>query len=125
MKKALLCAVVALPLLGGCVISVNDGDADAHWGSSDWQQQQRNNRNYIANIDLNSAAMTVKDILGTPDFSETFNHQGETYQVLFYATQSVKSDGKISKNECTPLVFKSGRLVSVGDSAYQALIGKL
>ncbi|MEO2268319.1 DUF3192 domain-containing protein [Pseudoalteromonas sp. YIC-656] len=125
MKKVLLCALVALPMLGGCVISVNDGEADAQWGSSDWQKQQRENREYITNLDLNSAAMTVKDALGTPDFSESFSHQGETYQVLFYATQSVKSDGKISKNECTPLVFKSGRLVSIGDSAYQALVSNL
>ncbi|MEM0513991.1 DUF3192 domain-containing protein [Pseudoalteromonas sp. YIC-827] len=125
MKKALLCALVALPLLGGCIVSVNDGEADAHWSSSDWQKQQRQNRDYIAHLDLGNSAAVIKETLGTPDFSESFAHQGQEYQVLFYATQSVKSDGKISKDECTPLVFKAGQLISIGDSAYQALVGKL
>ncbi|GAP75358.1 hypothetical protein W04_1880 [Pseudoalteromonas sp. SW0106-04] len=125
MKKTLIAALVALPLLGGCVVSVNDGDADARWAGSDWQQQQKDNRTYIADLQLGTGFALVKNSLGTPDFSESFRHQQDNYQVLFYATQSKKSDGKISKDECTPLVFADGALVSVGDSAYQALINKL
>ena len=124
MKKSLLCALAIIPLLSGCVISVNDGDADAYY-SQDWQKAQKENREYISNTALGTSLNNVKSALGTPDFTEAFSSEGVTYQVLFYATNSVKSDGKVTKDECTALVFKDGSLSGVGEKAYNALIAKV
>ena len=50
-----------------------------------------------------------------------YSKDGETVQVLFYRTHHQKSDGKTTKDECTPLVFKQNRLTGWGDKAYQYL----
>ena len=59
--------------------------------------------------------------LKTPDFTELLKKDGDVYQVLFYATQSILSDSKMTKDECTPLVFKNDKLVGIGASALQML----
>ncbi|WP_351079613.1 DUF3192 domain-containing protein, partial [Shewanella sp. CAL98-MNA-CIBAN-0140] len=59
--------------------------------------------------------------LKTPDFTELLKKEEDVYQVLFYATHSIHSDGKMTKDECTPLVFKNDKLVGIGASALQML----
>ncbi|WYI90788.1 DUF3192 domain-containing protein [Shewanella chilikensis] len=59
------------------------------------------------------------ETLGRADFSEAIQTHGQSLQVLFYRTQHVKSDGKTTKDECTPLLFKDGRLQAWGEDTYQ------
>jgi len=123
MKKALLIAALTAPFLTGCVIAVSDGEADTHWagGSSSWQKQHKNNREVISNLALDTSYQTVLNKLNTPSFSELLKQGDDVYQVLFYATHSIHSDGKITKDECTPLVFKNDKLIGVGDTIYKSL----
>ena len=123
MKKALLISALTAPFLTGCVIAVSDGEADTHWAgsSSSWQQQHKNNREVISNLALDTSYQTVLNKLNTPNFTELLKQGDDVYQVLFYATHSIHSDGKMTKDECTPLVFKNDKLIGVGDTIYKSL----
>ncbi len=123
MKKMLLIATLSIPLLTGCVIAVSDGEADTHWAGSgsSWEKQHQSNREVIANLALDTSYHTVLNKLHTPNFTELLKQGDDVYQVLFYATHSIHSDSKITKDECTPLVFKNEKLVGVGDTIYNTL----
>jgi len=114
-------AVVVLLGLSGCVLSVNDGRD--HGDSSDWQDIQAQNRLAIAKLDLGLNRSAVIDRLGEPDFSEAFNNAGVAYQVLYYRTQRTHGDGKTTKDETTPLIFKASRLFGWGQSALNLALG--
>ncbi|MCQ8878160.1 DUF3192 domain-containing protein [Pseudoalteromonas shioyasakiensis] len=127
MKKLMLVAALSAPLLTGCVIAVSDGEAETHWAgdsSTSWQKQHKNNREIIANLALDSNYQMVLNRLHTPNFTELLKKDGNVYQVLFYATHSIHSDGKMTKDECTPLVFENDKLIGVGDTIYQSLSGE-
>ncbi|WJG10421.1 DUF3192 domain-containing protein [Aliiglaciecola sp. LCG003] len=120
MKKSLLAVAFILPIaLSGCVISV-DGDGDSSY-HSDWEKKEQNNRSYIANLTTNSTIKSIRNRMGTPDFSELHQQQDDEIQVLFYRTQRVKGDSVTTKDECTPLVFKNGLLIGWGEAAYNTL----
>ena len=123
MKKALLIAALTAPFLTGCVIAVSDGEADTHWAgnSSSWQKQHKNNREVISNLALDTSYQTVLNKLNTPNFTELLKQGDDVYQVIFYATHSIHSDGKMTKDEYTPLVFKNDKLIGVGDTIYKSL----
>ena len=118
MKKNLLALLVAAPLamgLTGCVISVDGDGWEGH--SVDWEDREYRNRQLISDLELNTASEEVKTRLGVADFNETFTRGEDTYSVLYYRTQRVHGDGKTTKDECTPLLFKNGMLVGWGESA--------
>ena len=120
MKKVLLIAALTAPLLTGCVIAVSDGEAETHWAgknSSSWQSKYKNNREVIAELKMDSSYQSVLTTLDTPSFTELLKKDNDVYQVLFYPTHSVHSDGKMTKDECTALVFKNDKLVGIGDTA--------
>lgn len=123
MKKALLIAALTAPFLTGCVIAVSDGEADTHWAgkSSSWEKHHKNNREIISNLALDTSYQTVLNKLNTPNFTELLKQGDDVYQVLFYATHSIHSDGKVSKDECTSLIFKNDKLIGVGDTIYKSL----
>ncbi|WP_257324470.1 DUF3192 domain-containing protein [Pseudoalteromonas rhizosphaerae] len=123
MKKVLLIAALAAPLLTGCVIAVSDGEAQTHWAgnSSSWEEHHQFNRESISGLTLDTSYQNALNKLKTPDFTELLKKDGDVYQVLFYATHSIHSDGKMTKDECTPLVFKNEKLIGVGDSIYNSL----
>lgn len=126
MKKLLLCAALSLPLLTGCVVAVSDGNVESGWGhnysKSDWQVTQRNNRDTIAKLALGTSYNEVIAQFSTPDFSESLEKNDQVYQILYFATQSKHSDGKVTKDECTPLLFKNGKLVGFGETALEKLL---
>ena len=120
MKKSLLAAALIAPFLTGCVIAVSDGEAETHWAgndSSSWQHQHKKNREAIADLTMDSSYQSVLAQLKTPNFTELLKKDDDVYQVLFYVTNSIHSDGKTTKDECTPLVFKNYKLVGIGESA--------
>ncbi|HEA17086.1 MAG: DUF3192 domain-containing protein [Pseudoalteromonas prydzensis] len=124
MKKVLLIAALTAPLLTGCVIAVSDGEAETHWAGdnySSWEKRHQSNRESIAALALDTSYQSVLKQLKTPDFTELLKKENDVYQVLFYATHSIHSDGKTTKDECTPMVFKNNKLIGVGDSIYNSL----
>ena len=118
LAKTLAAAVLAVSL-SGCVIAV-DGDHDFNDDNS-WKKTQRYNQEQVNKLQMGMTADDIRTLMGVPDFSESFNKDGEMVQVLFYRTHHEKSDGKTTKEECTPLIFKQNRLTGWGDKAYQYL----
>ncbi|ATD07505.1 hypothetical protein CBQ28_10415 [Pseudoalteromonas sp. GCY] len=125
MKKLMLVAALSSTLLSGCIVAVSDGEVEHGWASeynsSNWEHKQRKNREKIANLEMGASYSSVKDMFTTPDFSELVSKDGDNYQVLYYATNSKHSDGKVTKDECTPLVFKNNQLVGFGDNALKQI----
>ena len=116
-KTITYCLIAFVSLsLSGCVISLNDGEyAD---GRSGWQKDERRNRALIADLALNTQELEVRDMLGTPNFSESFESNGEVYSILFYRTERLHEDGMTTKDESTPLVFRDSHLIGWGDTVY-------
>lgn len=119
MKKCLLASLLMAPLLTGCVVAVG-GDHD-YDNNSHWKARHAENRTTIANLDAGATYQTILTQMGTPDFSEHLSVADKEYQILFYATQSLHSDSKTTKDECTPLVFEQKQLIGWGEAAYNKL----
>jgi len=126
MKKSLLVLLVALPFvstLSGCVISVNDGEVDHSFMSS--EDRSYENRKKIARIQLGSSFADMQEKLGVADFSETYTHSEQTIRVLYYRTQRKHKDGLTTKDECTYLEFVNGKLIQTGNGdEYRKVTGK-
>ncbi|GGZ02006.1 MULTISPECIES: DUF3192 domain-containing protein [Shewanella] len=120
MNKALF-PLLGLASLGltACVVNVG-GDEDWHDNNS-WQALQHKNQQLISQLELGMSQQKVQEIMGPADFSEAFMAHGEAVQVLYYRTQHVHSDGKTTKDECTPVIFKQHLLLGWGDKAYEQL----
>ena len=103
--------------LSGCIVI---GDRD-NWNDEDWKVTQKENREIISELALNTNRASVRLKLGAPDFSEAFTSSGDEYRVLYYRTQHRHSDGDTSKDETTPLIFKNDKLVGWGDDALAKL----
>ena len=102
--------------LSGCIVV-----SEPSWDKDDPQYDQihdeRGNSQTIAQLNLNADFESVRNKLGTPDFTERWTEDGDQYQVLFYRTQRVHADGMTTKDECTPIVFKNGSLIGTGQLA--------
>ncbi len=118
LAKTFVAAALALSL-SGCVVAV--GGKHEFDDNSNWKKTQRHNQQQINQLTLDMSAEDIRTLLGAPDFTESFTKDGDTVQVLFYRTHHHKSDGKTTKEECTPLIFKQNRLTGWGDKAYQYL----
>lgn len=109
-------AAVLLGTLSACVYI--DGE---RVDSSDWRDEQRENRVGISDLAIGMERAQVVAKLGAPADSEAFTREGEEVRVLFYRTQHKRSDGETTRDETTPLVFENDRLVGWGSSVYEDL----
>ncbi len=85
----------------------------------DWDDRQSYNQGKLSEITLGQSIQDVRLLLGNADFSEAKTTSDGPMQVLFYRTHRQKSDGKTTKDECTPLVFKDNQLIAWGEDTYQ------
>lgn len=80
-----------------------------------WDDKEAYNRQFIAKIKLDKftfeQALTQ---LGSPNITEARTVDNVNYQVMFYRTQHVKSDGITTQDECTFLLFVNGMLKEIG-----------
>jgi hypothetical protein len=102
--------------LSGCVIAVGN---TSHSEEDKWHVRQERNSSYINQLDLGLSMTTVESDLGSADYNESFQRDGEAYQVLYYRTRQVHSDGKTTKDETTPLVFMDRKLIGWGEIAIE------
>ncbi|MUH71742.1 DUF3192 domain-containing protein [Psychrosphaera haliotis] len=86
-----------------------------------WDDRQAYNKKYINELSIDEPIFKERIIqsLGSPDITEAKILNGETFQVMFYRTKHEKSDGITTKDECTPLLFKDGKLIAWGISAFE------
>ncbi|MEC8226958.1 MAG: DUF3192 domain-containing protein, partial [Pseudomonadota bacterium] len=78
-----------------------------------WQDREAFNKRYIAklSVDKPENLNAVLDYLGSPDLTYAKRTEDNVWQIIFYRTQHVKSDGITTIDECTGLLFKNGQLV--------------
>jgi hypothetical protein len=100
--------------LSGCVINVSD---EGDFSDRSVQRQQRHNREVISGLRLGVTVEHVRAELGEPDFSEAWTERDEEVRVLRYRTHRANADGDTTIDETTALVFRSGKLIGVGERA--------
>lgn len=85
-----------------------------------WEDRQAYNKQYINELNLEDEIQKkrVIEALGSPDITEAKQAGEDNYQVMFYRTQHEQSDGMTTKDECTALLFKNGKLIAWGDGTY-------
>lgn len=115
LNRLLLVALLATATTGTGCVYVNGENI----GGSDWQDEQRNNREAISNLKLGLSISEVREKLGAPADSEAFANDGVEVRVLYYRTTRKHSDGETTRDETTPLVFRDDELVGWGDSVYR------
>ena len=118
----LLSVVCVSAVLSGCVIVAGDVDEfDRDGYRTNWQSIEKDNRAKIARLTLGADYDSIVKTMGQPNFSEAYESNGSQFQILFYRTHRVESDGETTKDETTPLVFKDQRLIGWGQDALQRI----
>ena len=85
-----------------------------------WDDREAYNRQFIGKLQIEKFTFEQAiQALGSPDITEAKKMSDANYQVMFYRTQHVKSDGITTQDECTALLFKNGVLNGIGNSAYE------
>jgi len=118
-KKVVVRILVALAVYGFFVALVvnfyDDSPADMQWGD-----RESYNRQYIGKLTLDkfNFEQAIEE-LGGPDITEAKKVNDNNFQVMFYRTQHIKSDGFTTQDECTALLFKNGSLIAIGETAYE------
>lgn len=88
----------------------NDSPDQMHW-----DDREQYNRKFIAKIKLDEFTFEQALLeLGSPDITEAKSINNRYFQVMFYRTQHVKSDGITTQDECTFLLFVNGILKEIG-----------
>ena len=107
----ILLALTVYAIFVALVVTFYDDSPD----QMKWNDREAYNRQFIAKIKLESftfeQALTQ---LGSPDITEARTVDEVNYQVMFYRTQHVKSDGITTQDECTFLLFVNGTLKEIG-----------
>ena len=108
-KKYILLAIAIYGLFVFLVINFYEDSPS----SMTWEDREEFNRQYIAK--LVPKQFTLEQILsdlGSPDLTEATQKNNHYYQVTFYRTQHVKSDGITTQEECTYLFFINNTLIT-------------
>ncbi|MFT5760479.1 MAG: hypothetical protein ACI9LM_005266 [Alteromonadaceae bacterium] len=118
-KKIISRILVALTAYGIFVALVMNFYDDSP-SNMKWEDREAYNRQFISKLQLEkfSFEQALKQ-LGSPDITEAKKVAHDKFQVLFYRTQHIKSDGITTQEECTALLFKNEALFAIGKSAYE------
>jgi len=113
-KKVISRILLALTVYGifvALVVTFYDDSPD----QMKWDDREAYNRQFIAKIKLeNFTFEQALTQLGSPDITEARTVDEVNYQVMFYRTQHVKSDGITTQDECSFLLFVNGTLKEIG-----------
>lgn len=103
-------------IFAGTVLTFYDDDPD----QMDWEDRQSFNKRFINSLSIDDHIVKayVIESLGSPDLTEAKQIEDDALQIMFYRTHHKQSDGITTKDECTPLLFKNGKLIAWGDNAY-------
>ncbi len=118
-KKVISRIIIALAIYGifaALVINFYDDNPS----NMQWEEREDYNRQFISKVQLNKFNFEeALEELGSPDITEAKRVNNDNYQVMFYRTHHVKSDGITTQEECTALLFKNNILMSTGKTAYE------
>lgn len=80
-----------------------------------WEDREAYNRQFIAKLQLEQFTFEqALAQLGSPEITEAKKVANDYFQVMFYRTQHVKSDGITTQDECTFLLFVNSVLKEIG-----------
>ncbi len=110
-KKFLIGILLSLVSYGFFVLLVVNFYDDSP-SNMQWADRESFNRLYISKLALGHLKIEqlIED-LGSPDIIRAKQAKNVNYQVLFYRTQHVISDGITTQEECSYLVFINDILV--------------
>lgn len=118
-KKIIARILVALAAYGIFVALVINFYDDSP-SKMQWEDREDYNRQFITKLELEKFDFnSAIEQLGSPDITEAKIVNEKSYQVSFYRTKHVKSDGITTQDECTALLFTNGILTAIGNTAYQ------
>jgi len=110
-KKVISRILLALAAYGVFVVLVVSLYDDSP-ANMQWEDREAYNRQFISKLQLGKFTFDQAiEKLGSPDITEAKQSDNNNYQVLFYRTQHVKSDGITTQDECTYLLFVNNSLV--------------
>jgi hypothetical protein len=116
-KKVIFRIFIALALYGVfalLVVMFYDDSPE----KMDWDDREAFNKQYISKLSLDDvSSQKILTELGGPDITEAKKMLNDTFQIMYYRTQHVKSDGITTIEECTALLFKNGNLIAIGGPA--------
>ncbi|MCL1066492.1 DUF3192 domain-containing protein [Shewanella olleyana] len=87
-----------------------------------WQERQEFNHQMLSEINIGQTIEAIRGKMGRADFTEAKATDEANFQIMFYRTHHVKSDGKTTRDECTPLLFKDGELIAWGQETYDQFL---
>lgn len=113
-SKVIIKILIALAFYGICVFLVltyyNDSPAEMKW-----EDREAYNLQFISRLKIGEFTFEkALEKLGSPDITEAKQVNGKRFQVMFYRTQHVKSDGITTQQECTYLLFIDETLAEIG-----------
>jgi len=80
-----------------------------------WEDREAYNKQFIGKLQLDQFTFEQAiEQLGSPDITEAKKVLDDKFQVMFYRTQHIKSDGITTQDECTFLLFINGTLKEIG-----------
>jgi hypothetical protein len=117
-KKVLQYIILGLTIYASIVILVINFYKDDPQAMI-WQDREAFNNRFISKLDQSEVIPLeeVLEILGSPDLTYVVKHKGDVFQIVYYRTQLIKSDGITTQDECTGLLFKNGNLLVWGENA--------
>jgi len=116
-KAARLAAILlSSTALSGCVVAIGN---DRFNDDEQWEESQKRNERYMSGSILGASMTAVQADLGEPNYRESFQREGDTFEILYYRTKHRHSDGRTTKDETTPMVFIDGKLVGYGATAIE------
>ena len=83
-----------------------------------WQERQEFNHRMLSEITIGQSIDSIRQLMGRADFSEAKASSEASFQIMFYRTEHINSDGRTTKDECTPLLFKDDLLIAWGEETY-------
>jgi len=110
-KKVFYRIMMALAAYGVFVLLVVNFYDDSP-ANMQWEDREAYNRQFINKLKLGKFTFDqALEKLGSPDITEAKLVDNNNFQVLFYRTQHVKSDGMTTIDECSYLLFVNEHLV--------------
>lgn len=120
MNKKIIARILVALIAYGIFVALVMNFYDDSPAKMQWEDREAYNRQFIAKLELKKFNFNnAIEQLGSPDITEAKLVNDISYQVSFYRTQHVKSDGITTQDECTALLFTDGKLTAIGKTAYQ------
>ncbi|MCL1146010.1 DUF3192 domain-containing protein [Shewanella sp. 10N.261.52.F9] len=119
MKSKLPVIIISIFVTYVAFVAVIMATYDPSPDEMDWEDRQAYNLAQMSEVTLGQSIEEIKSLFGKADFSEAKLSQESQLQVLFYRTHHKESDGETTKEECTPMLFKQGKLIAWGEDTYK------